>query len=295
MVVGQDIYIGNAGSYSVGSTSAGSLSATNPGITGNAAPGTTVPTAQQISPSGAQGTAGSLTGAAGGALADTYPNPTIADSGVAAGTWQSVTVQADGRVTAGTALNAGMIPNLSATQITSDQLGIAQGGTGAGTKTTGFNALSPTTTKGDLIVTDGTNNTRLPVGTDGFTLLADSTQTTGVKWSAAPTFVTEEMPNTYVTTTPYVMQAADVILTVKLASAGGATITLLAAPLSSGSARLAVVKDATGNAATYTITVYAGTGDTIQGGASTTITTNFGVLFMYYDTNTKDWFIISKI
>jgi hypothetical protein len=42
----------------------------------------------------------------------------------------------------------------------------------------------PTTTKGDLIV-HGTTTTRLPVGADGLVLTADSTQTLGVKWSAA--------------------------------------------------------------------------------------------------------------
>lgn len=40
------------------------------------------------------------------------------------------------------------------------------------------------TTKGDILVTDGTNLARLPVGTDTFALLADSTQTYGVKWSS---------------------------------------------------------------------------------------------------------------
>lgn len=64
-------------------------------------------------------------------------------------------------------------------------LPIANGGTGQTSKTNAFNALSPTTTKGDLIVSDGTDNVRLGVGTNNFVLTADSTQTTGVKWAAA--------------------------------------------------------------------------------------------------------------
>lgn len=45
---------------------------------------------------------------------------------------------------------------------------------------------SPLTTKGDLY-TYSTVNARLPVGSDGQILSSDSTQTTGIKWIAAPT------------------------------------------------------------------------------------------------------------
>lgn len=63
---------------------------------------------------------------------------------------------------------------------------IAQGGTGQTSQTAGFNALSPTTTKGDLIVDNGTDAVRLPVGgTNGHVLTVDSAEATGVKWAAA--------------------------------------------------------------------------------------------------------------
>ena len=62
---------------------------------------------------------------------------------------------------------------------------IANGGTGQTTKTNAFDALAPTTTKGDLIVSDGTDNVRLAVGTNAYVLTADSTAAAGVKWAAA--------------------------------------------------------------------------------------------------------------
>jgi len=56
----------------------------------------------------------------------------------------------------------------------------------AGTQTfpIAFDAIAPTTTKGDLIVSDGVDNVRLPVGTNGYVLTADSTRAAGVKWGA---------------------------------------------------------------------------------------------------------------
>lgn len=62
-------------------------------------------------------------------------------------------------------------------------LPIANGGTGQTTANPAFNALSPLTTKGDLLVYT-TVNARLPVGTDNQIIVADSTQTSGVKWAS---------------------------------------------------------------------------------------------------------------
>jgi hypothetical protein len=64
-------------------------------------------------------------------------------------------------------------------------LPVANGGTGQTTQTAAFGALAPTTTKGDLIANDGTDNVRLAVGTNGHVLTADSAAPAGVKWAAA--------------------------------------------------------------------------------------------------------------
>lgn len=61
---------------------------------------------------------------------------------------------------------------------------IAKGGSGQSTKTASFDALSPTTTKGDIIVHNGTNNVRLPIGADNTYPKADSTQPLGIRWIA---------------------------------------------------------------------------------------------------------------
>ena len=61
-------------------------------------------------------------------------------------------------------------------------IAIARGGTGQTSQTAAFDALSPTTTKGDIIVDNGTNAIRVPVGSNGTVLTADSAQASGVKW-----------------------------------------------------------------------------------------------------------------
>jgi hypothetical protein len=62
---------------------------------------------------------------------------------------------------------------------------IINGGTGQTTQTAAFDALSPLTTKGDLIGNNGTNDVRVPIGTNGYVLTADSSAASGVAWSAA--------------------------------------------------------------------------------------------------------------
>lgn len=64
-------------------------------------------------------------------------------------------------------------------------LGIGNGGTGQTTANAAFNALSPLTTKGDLIGFS-TVNARLAIGTDAYVLTADTASTLGFKWAPIP-------------------------------------------------------------------------------------------------------------
>lgn len=71
--------------------------------------------------------------------------------------------------------------NINGKEPTITTLPIAKGGTGQGTKTEAFDALAPTTTKGDIIVSNGTDNVRLPAGANGTVLSYDSAEATGLK------------------------------------------------------------------------------------------------------------------
>jgi len=62
-------------------------------------------------------------------------------------------------------------------------IGIAYGGTGQTTKSAAFNALSPITTTGDLIIGNGSNSaTRLAIGANTYVLTSDGTT---ASWQAA--------------------------------------------------------------------------------------------------------------
>lgn len=75
------------------------------------------------------------------------------------------------------------ITNVSLSTGVTGTLPIANGGTGNTSASSAFNALSPITTTGDLIIGNGSNSaTRLGIGTNGYVLTSDGTT---ASWAAA--------------------------------------------------------------------------------------------------------------
>jgi hypothetical protein len=114
---------------------------------------------------------------------------TLSWSGTISGTtWNGATI---GTYYGGTGLSGSSpftaannaIYSTSSSALTAGTLPIAAGGTGQTTASAAFNALSPITSTGDLIIGNGTNSaTRLGIGSSGYVLTSNGTTAT---WQAA--------------------------------------------------------------------------------------------------------------
>lgn len=202
VVPGQTIFVQGGGYYLVVSVSGLSVTVTNTGNTGNAAPGTVIAAASEVSPGGIGGNIGNAytttTAAYVQPAVGANVNVAVVTSAWAAvgepifiATGGSYTVFAipDGlHITVtnlGYPANAAPATNIvNPQQVTPSGVRGATGPSGAST----LNGLSPTTTKGDIIVDNGANSplasdVRLGVGTNGKALVADSTQATGLNYA----------------------------------------------------------------------------------------------------------------
>jgi hypothetical protein len=107
-------------------------------------------------------------------ITGSFPNQTINATSSGSGTVTSVaaTVPSFLSVTGSPITTSGTL----AITYSGTALPIANGGTGQTTASAGFNALSPITTTGDLILGNGTNSaTRLAIGTNAYVLTSNGT------------------------------------------------------------------------------------------------------------------------
>jgi len=125
-----------------------------------------------------------LTGAGTTSISGTYPNFTITSNDQYTGTVTSVSgtgtvngISLSGTVTSSGSLTlGGTLSNVSLTTQVTGTLPIANGGTGQTTASAAFNALSPVTSTGDLIIGNGANSsTRLPIGANNYVLTSNGT------------------------------------------------------------------------------------------------------------------------
>ena len=121
--------------------------------------------------------------------ADIDASAAIARSKVATGTnYRIVANDGSGNLSENAALTAAHVVYADANgQLAGEaNLAISRGGTGAGTAGAAFDALSPLTTKADLLTYHTSANQRFGVGADGKILAANSGETAGLEWIDPP-------------------------------------------------------------------------------------------------------------
>lgn len=192
------LFVGNAGNVATDVAASGDVTLANTGaFTVASVGGSTAANIGDVVGTGvvdiANGGTGQVTANAG--FAALSPMTTLGDmifenatpvparlAGSISATKMFLTQTGNGAISAAPAwgpIVAADVPNLDFSKITTGTVPIGQGGTGQVTATAAFDALSPLTTKGDMLTNDGTNDVRFPVCANGQNMQADSAQPSG--------------------------------------------------------------------------------------------------------------------
>lgn len=175
------------------------------------------------------------------------------------------------------------LTNIPAANLTGT-IPISSGGTGQSNQTAAFDALSPLTTKGDLIVNDGTNDIRLGVGTNTQVLTADSAAPSGVKWAVVSAPVVAL--NVVSVNVNYTALSTDDLIVVD-AGSGIRTITLPTAVGITGKKYIIKKVDSSANA----VVIDANASETIDGGLTFSLFNTTDLVEIV--SNGTGWYIIN--
>lgn len=135
---------------------------------------------------GGTGASPSVVAVGGSTAANVHAAELLANAAVSAKTANAI-VKRDASGAAALDVTGNVTGNVSGTAANvTGVVAVANGGTGQTTALAAFDALNPTSAKGDLVGHDGATSVRLAVGADGTILIADSTQAAGFRWGAAP-------------------------------------------------------------------------------------------------------------
>jgi hypothetical protein len=138
------------------------------------------------------------------------------------------------------------------------------------------------TAKGDLL-TYAAVPAKLAVGADGQTLVADSTQTTGLKWTAGPA---SDTVNVTTKTANYNATATDAVI---LGDATGASFTVTLPQASTVPGKRLCVKKLDSTA--HTVTIAAHAGDLVEGSATQVLSQPGQAVTIISDAT--NWYLIS--
>jgi hypothetical protein len=139
-----------------------------------------------------------------------------------------------------TALGLGSLATLSTinnSNWSGTALAIGNGGTGQTTANAAFGALSPLTTKGDLLGFDTGANVRVGVGANGTVLTASSGSTAGWTWSTPASAAAQ-----------YIVVASDASLSAEKILTAGSGISIAIAGTDAGTATITVAANSVTNA-----------------------------------------------